>query len=455
MRNRKHDIERYLRGELSPAEMHALEKEALNDPFLAEALEGVEQAGADNFLFDLHKLNQSVHHRTRHRKDKTLKMWGWTAGLAAAILLVAVSGFVMVSLLEKQRAARQQAMREQDAPAKELQRTEDSLAAKPSVEMESDETRAESPAETPSQEFKQAPAEETKRPGPAQVDTSGQERTPDPEALLADLVPEKETNDPEADEPETVVEQEPITLAEITEERPVSRKKEAPDDEAIPRALQGRAAGSEVKTGAVTRSRDAMALRGKVTSATDGEAIPGANINLKGTNIGTVADAEGNYQLSVPDDNRTLVFSFIGFESHEVQITDHPELNVALQEDVTSLSEVVVVSGYGAQDDSDKSTTFRMAEPHGGKSDFKNYLNRTIKYPEEALRNKTEGRVTVRFAVETDGRLTDFEVVKGIGFGCDEALIRAIREGPTWQPGSRGDVPLRDKVKVRFKFELP
>ena len=58
MRNRKSDIEKYLRGELSPAEMHALEKEALKDPFLAEALEGVEQTGADNFLYDLHGINR-------------------------------------------------------------------------------------------------------------------------------------------------------------------------------------------------------------------------------------------------------------------------------------------------------------------------------------------------------------------------------------------------------------
>ena len=102
MKNRRSDIERYLRGELTAAEMHALENEALNDPFLAEALEGVEQAGADNFLYDLHALNRSLHDRTRKRKSKTIRMWGWTTGIAATVLLVAVSGFLVVNLIRQQ-----------------------------------------------------------------------------------------------------------------------------------------------------------------------------------------------------------------------------------------------------------------------------------------------------------------------------------------------------------------
>src|SRR5687768_17553486 len=105
MRNRKSDIEKYLRGELSPAEMHALEKEALNDPFLAEALEGVEQTGTDNFLYDLHRINRSVHDRSRRRStknNKTIRMWGWTSAIAATVLLVAVSGFLVINILKDQ-----------------------------------------------------------------------------------------------------------------------------------------------------------------------------------------------------------------------------------------------------------------------------------------------------------------------------------------------------------------
>ena len=61
----------------------------------------------------------------------------------------------------------------------------------------------------------------------------------------------------------------------------------------------------------------------------------------------------------------------------------------------------------------------------------------------------------MRFTVEPDGALTDFEVLRGIGSGCEEELIRLIRNGPAWRPATQGTAPVADKVKVRFKFELP
>ncbi|MDQ2658590.1 MAG: hypothetical protein M3Y60_14295, partial [Bacteroidota bacterium] len=120
MRNRKNDIEKYLQGKLSSAEMHALEKEALSDPFLAEALEGVEQTGADNFLYDLHQLNRSVHDRMRRKgrkSSKVIRLWGWTAAVAATLFLLVVSGFIAVTLLRDQRVRDQAINSPQAQPA--------------------------------------------------------------------------------------------------------------------------------------------------------------------------------------------------------------------------------------------------------------------------------------------------------------------------------------------------
>ena len=60
MTKRQHDIERYLRGEMTAAEMHALEKEALADPFLADALDGASEVGPQNFVFDLRHIQSSI-----------------------------------------------------------------------------------------------------------------------------------------------------------------------------------------------------------------------------------------------------------------------------------------------------------------------------------------------------------------------------------------------------------
>lgn len=86
-----------------------------------------------------------------------------------------------------------------------------------------------------------------------------------------------------------------------------------------------------------------------VIKSTTGETMPGVNVLVKGTTTGTASDIDGKFSLSVPSDESVLVFSFIGYSSKEVRVGNSSELNVVLEEDLSSLSEVVVV-GYGTQE---------------------------------------------------------------------------------------------------------
>jgi hypothetical protein len=88
-------------------------------------------------------------------------------------------------------------------------------------------------------------------------------------------------------------------------------------------------------------------VRGVVLSQEDGQPLPGVNVIVKGTTIGTVTDASGRYNLTLPNDASTLVFSFIGLQTHEVPVTQ-PEVNVNLQGDYSQLSEVIV-TGYSGK----------------------------------------------------------------------------------------------------------
>ena len=89
-----------------------------------------------------------------------------------------------------------------------------------------------------------------------------------------------------------------------------------------------------------------VTISGKVTDES-GEPIPGVTVSVPGTSIGTATDIDGNYTISVPEAS-TLVFSFIGFNSKSIEIGDQSIVNVALEESISSLNEVVVV-GYGTQ----------------------------------------------------------------------------------------------------------
>jgi TonB-linked SusC/RagA family outer membrane protein len=76
--------------------------------------------------------------------------------------------------------------------------------------------------------------------------------------------------------------------------------------------------------------------------------LPGVNVLVKGTTVGTTTDTNGKYSLEVPDENSILVFSFIGYQTQEVQVGAQTTVNVTLVADIQSLQEVVVV-GYGEQ----------------------------------------------------------------------------------------------------------
>ena len=87
-------------------------------------------------------------------------------------------------------------------------------------------------------------------------------------------------------------------------------------------------------------------VQGKVTSSDDAAALPGVNVVIKGTSTGTTTGADGTYTIQASNDN-TLVFSFVGYATTEVVVGQRTTIDIALEPDVTALSEVVVV-GYGS-----------------------------------------------------------------------------------------------------------
>ncbi len=88
-------------------------------------------------------------------------------------------------------------------------------------------------------------------------------------------------------------------------------------------------------------------ISGTVTESS-GLLIPGVNIVVKGTTIGTISNQDGNYTITVPDENAVLVFSFVGYLNQEVTVGNQTTIAVTLQADVVGLEELVVV-GYGTR----------------------------------------------------------------------------------------------------------
>lgn len=127
-------------------------------------------------------------------------------------------------------------------------------------------------------------------------------------------------------------------------------------------------------------------VSGTVTDAATGETLPGVNVSVKGTTTGTSTGSMGVYTLTVPSGQDTLVFSYVGFRTLEIPVNGRATIDVALEADVQSLEDLVVI-GYGTQEEEDNTGSISSVSAD-------QFNEGAITSPEELFQGKAAG-VTV------------------------------------------------------------
>ncbi len=90
----------------------------------------------------------------------------------------------------------------------------------------------------------------------------------------------------------------------------------------------------------------------------------------------------------------------------------------------------------------------------GGLREFYKFVGKNLKYPDKARRMGIEGKVYVHFVIDKDGSLSDIKIVRGIGAGCDEEVMRIINMSPKWNPGKQRGNPVRVRMMLPISFVL-
>jgi TonB family protein len=426
-------ILKYKKGQLSPKEMHALEKEALRNPFVADALEGIDTLDTHDISADLQELDKRF-------ESKDRKNTFWILRIAASLVIVAGS-FWLITEFANQTEPEQLA---QQTTPENTSTQKDSISAQPAPTEDTSAGASGEPLNKEDQKIKSKDALGK----PESIKLSEQELK-DSKNLAAGST---NSSGPTAIKADEIKLTESAPVVAKTEEAQPLKEREAEEAKALDMILSTqRAERSRMK---LSDAPLVNTITGKVTSNEDGLPLPGVNVLVKGTTIGTVTDVNGNFKIESTAPKPELVFSFIGLQTKEV-VANQSTLDVKLTDDATQLSEVVV-TGYGVQKTDEQREPFiRLAEPVGGRRAYDNYLKNSLKYPQEAIENKIKGRVTVQFTVKTDGSLDEFNVLKGLGFGCDEEVIRLVKEGPKWSPTTEDNVAVESEVRVRVRFSLP
>lgn len=429
MDKRKNDIEKYLKGEFTAAEMHALEKEALDDPFLAEALEGGLQIDGIGFSNDVASLNEKI----IGRKTTT---WTWPLRIAATVLLLAVSMFLIWIALKQEPEQQPLALKPSSIP-NTLPKPDSSQA-----DRQEKKSTAQSPPPLIAQSKKEItpPSKQRSKKSPvAPAENKKIEQAPE----LTDAIAETKADSQAG---KHIVESPLDKKQKVVTIDPDKKHEIIPPSANEIKIAEGYIAAIDARPTIVT---------GRVLSAEDGTPLPDVSVALKGTSVMTKTDAYGRYSIIANSQQKTLVYSSEGLESTEVKFDGIDSTYLPVKIEMTDAAqEEAAVETSGMRDFGPTNVYTIPAHPETGNRIFKQYLEKNHKYPREAKEIQVEGTVIIEFKVDATGALSEFRIVRGIGNGCDEEVIRLILQGAKWVPTTKDGTPVNDKARVKFKFEL-
>ena len=219
-------------------------------------------------------------------------------------------------------------------------------------------------------------------------------------------------------------------------------------------------AGVKEATEISVLSEDDVKVSGQVIDDFNGPVI-GANVIVKGTNVGTITDTEGYFVLETTK-NAVLRLSFPGMKAKEVAVKDvQGKLKVQLYSDGSAQGSQSApppppMSPQISTDPSDLVFTVVEVMPEfpGGQGALLQFLAKSIKYPVIAQQNGIQGRVTCSFVVGKDGVIRNIEVIRGVDPSLDLEATRVISMMPKWKPGMQKGKEVSVKYTVPVTFRL-
>jgi TonB family protein len=404
LNKREIDIEliaKYYNGELDGKAMQRLEEQALDDPFLAEAMEGFSEfAVQKNDVSDLH---ERLKNRLGNPPEKAARVFGFR-GWAIAASIVVLIGFISIylNIPEDNKVG--------------------AVGNPPEIVNIPDQTKD-------------------------KADTDGARDTLQAKQVVIDESPViVSLQNPGSMADEVIASSDQIVLQEVP--AAAAPAIDSLNGENVIAAYTGKSDDfTDNNMSIASRSAKVMMARssknlsgivkGKVTDAESKTAIPGVSVINIETGITANTDSKGEFILPAESETK-LSLMLVGYQKKEVEVVEGDSIQIVLKPINAALSEVVVV-GYGS------GKVKQSAAPKDGWAAFRKYLNEN-----NELETNETGAVVVEFVINANGTLGDFKILKSLSKLADARAINLIRNYSSWQGSSDGTA---NKVKVTLRFK--
>ena len=426
------DIEAYWQGRLDARTMHAMERAALDDPFLADAMEGyklqwdTEQKSATPHL---QELQAQLQQRITAPEKKNRIAW-WKPAMAASILVI---GGTVAWL-------RWQSTREQGISSSEVAAAQTDTAKTIDVPGVMDSLQALNP-DMALQEKKEAPTPSTNTTTPTPRSTP----IPAPSGAEEPAPSITKSAAPGASNTAASVANDKIAPSDVAtrdqlpvESEKLARKKEFAADAESKSINESRSVSNAriASVSGVVRGEDAAPVSGAILQLSG--KVPGMKITA-------VSNDKGEYTIRYPQqtDSALLKVDVVGYATcvkSLAKLDTNAIINFNLTPAQNALSEVVVV-GNGIS----KKKSTETATPVGGWGRFQQYLADSARVPESL--NSLHGDVQVEFDVSTQGKISGFEIENSLHPTLDKEAIRLLKEGPAWENKKRKKTRVRTSIR--------
>ena len=472
------DIEKYHNGQLSAKEMHDLEKAALDDPFLADALEGYSAQGV-NFSADIAALKKRLADKTGQAKVIPLPAGGRSSfsWLRAAVLIVLIGGVGVLAyqflfktgenqitqLSKREKANAQdtvnrssQIINKDSSPEYKTGTLNDKLTPDPKV---GDQKGIHRDANENNKEVKDSLAINSGIAG-TQVPSAPVKAAEDDKVIKSlrndnawdrsaaeknKALAFKKTDDPVKQRNEVADSKTDGALKgetrNVTAYKPVFKDSAGVADgyNYYSKAIEPKSSANGIAANKRNESlyRTTNIFRGRVTDASN-NALPFANITNRQDNVGTYSDVQGNFAMVSTDTVLNVQVRSLGFENNNVQLRGRTGNNlITMQEDRSLNASVLDTAKRNISRARNTTMTLEEPEPEDGWHAYSSYVLNNLNIPATFDMKKSgetaDNTVEVSFEVNKNGEPINIKIEKSLCDRCDIEAIRLIKDGPKWK----------------------
>ncbi len=401
------DIERYLQQQMTPAEMHTFEKTMLEDPFLADAMEGF--AAANAAITQKH-LNQVEHEILgQHEKAKVVsfaqRKTSWWQ-VAAIVLVLISAGIITYRITNPTNTS--------------LAQAEVEAVAKSSTKIKADTIGpAEVNPQTINAEKRDAFIASNKNSSPIIYPNKSIGRQ-------LQSVGSKDTA-------VIVMEDKSMVTALLAEEQATKANAVAKE--------------SASRTMAAAPAIPAYEFIGKVVDPT-GEPVSFATIKSEGTSIGAITDAKGNFKFKSPDSIVSVSVQSLGFAKAKARLKSLETAGtITLQEEQGDLADVVVTTMTSAKRNA-SAASITTAEPIGGWNNFNEYMNKRLDSFKTANHYISDVNISLEFDIDRKGKPIDVTITNNADKLIGKKATELLQNGPRWRQNGT-----KEKMKVSISLK--